>query len=999
MGANYVKLKISCLLSVLLLTISFSTSAQQSAGSVRGVVSDEFGGLIVGATVTVADANGVQKTATTDAEGNYAFPSLPPGRYTLTVVSPGFAVYENTELEIAAGANVQSNVTLSVAIEQAEVTIEAESPISTEPENNAGALVLRGTDLDALPDDQDDLAEALQALAGPSAGLGGGETYIDGFSDGQLPPKESIREIRINRNPFSAEYDRLGYGRIEIFTKPGTDKFRGQAFFNFGDESLNSRHPFAPRRADFQTRRYGGNLSGPIKAGKASFFVDVERREVDDNSTINAIVLDPQFNIVPFTQVVLTPSRRTEISPRLDYQLNASNTLVARYSYEQGSAENSGVGEFNLLSRAFNTTSREHVLRLTETALINEKIINETRFQYIRRRNEQESQNSTVITRVSEAFTDGGAQVGFSFRDEDRLELQNFTSWSIGQHSLKAGIRIRHVSIDDVSPQNFNGTYTFSGGLAPQLDGNNQIVLDPATGLPLFVQLSSIERYQRTLVLNSLMFSPAEIRLRGGGATQFSISGGEPGARVTQIDAGPFIQDDWRIRPNLTLSLGLRYEVQSNISDRSDFAPRIAFAWSPGGRQGQRQNMVIRGGFGIFYDRFRENLTLSVVRSTGLRQQFVVTQNQPGGAAILDTFPNPPSVAQLTAFNVPQTTRQVAHDLQSPYTIETAFSIERQLPRNVTLSLSYIGARTLHVLRSRNINAPVPGTGTRPFGNVGNIFQYESSGIFKQNQFIVNFNNRLSRTFSLFGNYVLNFAKGDTDGANTFPANQYDLSSEFGRSSIDVRHRFTLGGAINALPWGIRLNPLFIATSGRPFNITTGRDTNGDALFTERPALATDLTKPGVVVTPLGIFDPNPFPGQEIIPRNFGHGPSFYTLNLRISRAFGFGPETAATGGGGRGAGGGGGRAGGGGGRGGRGGFGGGGRSGGGGNETGRRYNLNLSVNILNLFNHTNLGTPVGNLSSPFFGQSVSTGGGFGGGGGNQAAGNRRIELQARFSF
>src|SRR5687768_3447461 len=294
-----IKLKIS-LLAVLL--FAAGATAQQSSGTLRGKVADEFGGLIVGATVTVADASGVQKTATTDAEGNFAFSSLPPGRYTLTVVAPGFAVYENSEVELAAGANVQSDITLTVAIEQTEVTVEAESPISTEPENNAGALVLRGTDLDALPDDQDDLAEALQALAGPSAGLGGGETYIDGFSDGQLPPKESIREIRINRNPFSAEFDRLGYGRIEIFTKPGTDKFRGQAFFNFGDESLNSRSPFALVRAPYQSRRYGGNVSGPLVKGKVSYFLDIERRDIDDNRDINAVILDPALNPIPFIE-------------------------------------------------------------------------------------------------------------------------------------------------------------------------------------------------------------------------------------------------------------------------------------------------------------------------------------------------------------------------------------------------------------------------------------------------------------------------------------------------------------------------------------------------------------------------------------------------------------------------------------------------------------------------------------------------------------------------
>src|SRR5688572_25852762 len=423
-----IKLKIS-LLAVLL--FAAGATAQQSSGTLRGKVADEFGGLIVGATVTVADASGVQKTATTDAEGNFAFPSLPPGRYTLTVVAPGFAVYENSEVELAAGANVQSDITLTVAIEQTEVTVEAESPISTEPENNAGALVLRGTDLDALPDDQDDLAEALQALAGPSAGLSGGSTYIDGFSGGRLPPKESIREIRINRNPFSAEYDRLGYGRIEIFTKPGTDKMRGELSFNFGDKRLNSRNPFAPARAPYQLRRYGGNLSGPISARRASFFIDVERREISDNSTIRAIILDPAFNIVTFSQVVQSPSRRTTISPRLDYQLNDNNTFVARYTYTRSTSENAGVGDFNLLSRAYDTANQEHTLQLTETALINQKVINETRFQYIRRQSEQLSQNASVIVRVSEAFTGGGSQVGFSSHRDDRFELQNFTSWSM----------------------------------------------------------------------------------------------------------------------------------------------------------------------------------------------------------------------------------------------------------------------------------------------------------------------------------------------------------------------------------------------------------------------------------------------------------------------------------------------------------------------------------------------------------------------------------------
>ena len=325
------KMKLTALVMVTFCVLA--AHGQQSSGTLRGQVADEFGGLIVGATVTVADQTGVEKTATTDAEGNYAFPSLPPGRYTVRATAPGFASFENTDVEVTAGRTIPLDVILPVAIEQAEVTITAESPISTEPENNAGALVLRGEDLEALPDDPDDLSDALQALAGPSAGLEGGDTFIDGFSGGRLPPKESIREIRINRNPFSAEYDRLGFGRIEIFTKPGTDRLRGEVSFNFGDGRFNSRNPFATVRAPFQTRRYGGNLSGPLSAKRASFFIDVERREVNDNQIIKAVILDSAFNPTPFNQVVISPSRRTTLSPRLDYQLNDSNTLVARYTY------------------------------------------------------------------------------------------------------------------------------------------------------------------------------------------------------------------------------------------------------------------------------------------------------------------------------------------------------------------------------------------------------------------------------------------------------------------------------------------------------------------------------------------------------------------------------------------------------------------------------------------------------------------------------------------
>ncbi|MBA3320648.1 MAG: hypothetical protein H0T45_04270, partial [Pyrinomonadaceae bacterium] len=430
-----------------------------------------------------------------------------------------------------------------------------------------------------------------------------------------------------------------------------------------------------------------------------------------------------------------------------------------------------------------------------------------------------------------------------------------------------------------------------------------------------------------------------------------------------------------------------------------------------------------RGGFGIFYDRIGESLSLQANRFNGInQQQFLITD-----ASILDLaqftlggVTNVPTVDALTSFSQPQTTRLLADDLQAPYTIQSSLSVERQLPYNFTFSATYINARALHLLRSRNINAPLPGSIVRdannriisaafPLGAPGNFYQYESSGRLNQNQLIFGVQNRLNRNFTIFGRYSFNNARSDTDGANSFPVNQYDVSTEYGRaggnSFIGVRHRFTLAGTINA-PWGVRLNPFVIASSGQPFNITTGRDTNGDTLFNDRPAFATDPSKPGVVTTPFGAFDPNPTTGQALIPRNFGTGPSFFTTNLALSKTFGLG------GGGARGAAvaqdgsaGGGGRRGGGG-RGGGFGGGGGGRGGFGGEGSEGRYNLTFTVRFENLLNNTNEAPPVGNLSSPFFGQSISTAGGFGfgpggggGGGGNTSAGNRRVIGQIRFSF
>ena len=772
---------------------------QIGTGSLRGQVTDPSGAVIPGASVTASGPGGKVKVAATNQQGVYTITALGPGQYTVRVLAKGFAVFES-KVDLATSAAQTLNASLTVSAEQQEVTVTDQLHVDVDPSNNASQLVLKGTDLDVLSDNPDDLQADLQALAGPSVGPNGGQIYIDGFTGGRLPPKESIREIRINSNPFSAEYDKLGYGRIEIFTKPGSDKYRGTAFFNFGDDIFNSRNPFAPTKAPYQQRYWGGNLSGPLTK-KSSFFVDFDRRSIDDNATVSAFALDSNFNPAPFAETVLTPNVRTTVSPRMDYQLSPSNTLVLRYTWTDTNAKNQGVGQFTLPSRAFNNDTVEQSIQATETYVMSTRAINETRMQYIHTGNNQVGNQSMPAITVPQAFASGGSAVGINYTHTNQYELNNATSFTFAAHSLKFGGRLRGYAIDDRDMTNYNGTFTFT----------------------------NLASYQTTLLGLQQGLSPAQIRAAGGGASQFSIEGGTPIASFNQFDLGFFAQDDWRLRPNFTLSLGLRYETQNIISDRKDFAPRVGIAWGIGGGKTRTPKTVLRAGSGIFYDRFTQDLTLNSLHVNGIaQQQYVVYQP--------DFFiNNVPSLSSLGANQLQSAIWRIDGKLRAPYVIQSAIGVDRQLPRSTTVSVTYAFSRGVHQLRARDINAPLtgtfiqgaPGSGVRPFGTIGDIFQYEASGIFNQQQLITNVNSRISSKFSTFGYFTVGRARSNTDGATSFPANQYDLSSEYSRAAFDSRFHTFVGGSWTA-PFGLRFSPYISQNSGRPFNIILGKDVYGD---------------------------------------------------------------------------------------------------------------------------------------------------------------------------
>jgi Carboxypeptidase regulatory-like domain len=936
--------------------------AQTGLGSLHGTVTDPSGAAVTKATVTVTTPDGKAITTSSSATGSYEVKGLAVGLYGIKVAAAGFSDYEVDGIDVGPGQSQKMDVALSIATQQENVNVSEQAiGLDTSAESNVSQMVLTGKDLDALSDDPDELADDLQALAGPSAGPNGGQIYIDGFTGGQLPPKSSIREIRINQNPFSSEYDKLGYGRIEIFTKPGTDQYHGSFSVNGNSSYFNSTSPFATSTPAYDTTQYTGNFGGPMSK-TSSFFINFERRNIGDNAIVNAFVLDPTtFQQMPYNTSVPIPQTRTNVSPRMDFQLTPTNTLSVRYQWWQNVQNDQGVGQFALPSQAYDITTTENTVQISDTQLFGTRVVNETRFQYLGDRINQTPAETGATINVQGAFAGGGNSSGYNLDTQYHYEVQNYTSVLEGKHMFKFGARLRAERDNSSTNPNFNGTFTFN----------------------------SLDAYQITEqgIANGL--TPTQIRAAGGGAGQFAITYGTPTVSVNYVDAGLYFSDDWKWKPNFTVSYGLRWETQSDIHDHSDLAPRASFAWGLGGTN---PKTVIRAGWGVFYDRFAEQYVLQGQQLNGTTQlQYVVDQPDfypfvpPQGSPLLDTAKSFP------------TSYQLAPNLRAAYTMQTAVSVERQINKNANVAISYLNSKGVHQFLTRNINAPLPGTydpndptsGIRPYGDAaGNIYQYESDGEFEQNQLIVNANVKIGSKVSLFGWYTLNFVDANTSGAGSFPNNQYNLAENYGPTPYDVRNRGFIGGTV-VLPHGFRLNPFLVVTSGIPFNITLGQDYNGDSIFNDRPTFA-QAGVPGqdIVVTKWGTFNLTPLSGQTVIPPYYGTGPGRFSLNLRLSKTIGFGPETKSGGGGPGGPGGGHGPRGG--------GFG---SASGGpmsvGSSTNRRYNVTLSVNARNVFNNINYAPLVGNLSSPLFGEpNAIAGGPFG-----SSSAPRKIELQAMFNF
>ncbi len=942
----------------------------QNTGSLHGQVTDPSGAIVPGASVQLS-GGGKNFSAASGGNGSYSFGTLPPGTYTLDVNVTGFTPFSESNVSIVGGTSRMLNIPLSIATQEQQVEVTADTQqLDTSPEDNANAVVLSGKDLDALSDDPDEMQNELTALAGPAAGNGGSQIYIDGFTGGDLPPKSAIREIRINQNPFSAEFDKLGYGRIEILTKPGSDKLHGYIQASGNDSALNTSH-FVTSTPPYHQFFLHGSLGGPISK-RASYFVAVFARNSQNILIVNAAgtPTDPNYYLdhggSNFVQNLDNPQSRLHLTPRVDYQLTPSNTLSVRYQYNRGVDTGDGPGQYALASQAYNTHSIENTIQISDSQVFNAHLVNDTRFEYERDRDEQLPQDTSPTLTVQGAFTGGGSNDGTSRTSGDHYELQNYSTGTFKNHSLRFGTRLRAYRESDYSNAGTNGNYNFDSAAAF------------LAGTPSQGSVTKITNFN---------------------------------ARATLFDAALFYQDDWKVNRKFTFDYGLRFEAQNRIHDHADWGPRIGFAYALDGGKKRPPKTVIRAGYGWFFNRFSNASVIQAIHQNGLNQQQIVYSNPtyvPG---------QPPSGAGTVSSR--SATYSISPKVKAALDMQGAVGVDRTITKAISANVTYLYSRGIHQYLTDNINAPLydyatntliidPTTGQPevPFPGKGNLYQFQSEGVYRQDQLITSVNAR-ARNYSVSAFYVLGSMKSDTSGANYFPSRQDDIAFDYGRSSNDVRNRFFLL-ATTILPYGVQGSIFTIANAGAPYNITTGQDLNKDNQYNERPSVVdAGLCTPGSTqyyATRYGCLNITPNPGEKIIPYGSGRGPANFSANVRLSKNIGIGPKLKGHGGGGGEAGphgdggphGGGGP---------RGGLGPGGLSGSGSggffggphsHEAPRKYNLNFTVAANNVFNVVNLAQPSNVVSSQNFDKSLALAGQFFN---RNETSVRTIDLQMSFSF
>ncbi len=779
-----------------------ATQRQTDTATLRIVVKDPSGAVIPGALVQVKGAE--ERTAAvtrtdvpSDAQGVAMTAGLVPGRYTVAVSFPGFETLTIPDLRVRAGENKRDAVLKIQKVEDSVSVGRDKAAVAADPNSDRFNTVLSRDQINALPDDPDEMERVLKEMAGPGATI-----RVDGFRGGKLPPKSQIRSIRFMRDAYAAENHMAGMVFVDLVTQPGMGQLSGSMDFLFRDDALNARNAFTPEKGPEQTQQYTLNLSGTLRKERTSFSLSAAGTTLYDSANIFAGTLNGVH-----TNAIRRPSDRLNFNGRLDHALNNAHTLRGNVQTNANQAWNLGVGGYDLSTRAYSRRTDEALVRLSESGPLSRTLFAETRFQLRRQDNDAFSDLEARTERVLDTFTAGGAQQAGGRRSSD-IEFATNLDWALKKHAVRFGALVEGGWYRSDSRTNYLGTFVF----------------------------------------------PSRADYDAGRPASFTQRVGNPLVEYTHWQAGLFIQDDWRARSNLTISAGLRQELQTHLDDGLNLAPRVGVTWAPF----KNGKTTIRAGGGIFHDWLESEIYEQVLRVDGVKQRDLVVTN-PG-------YPDPLSGGIENV--LPASKYTLADDLVMPYRLLGNVGISHQFTPTVTANVSYTRTRGYDRFRGLNVNAPL--NGVRPDPTVGNVTEVQSTAEMRNQMFVTGLNFSIpARRMFLFANYAWMKQESNSEGPFALPANNYDLSGEWGPVAGVPRHNLS-GMFTSTVTKALRVSLAASWRSGTPYNVTTGYDDNGDTVFNDRPA---------------------------DISRNSARSEMMWDVNTRVSYAFGFGQRPPSTGG------------------------------------------------------------------------------------------------------
>lgn len=831
-------------------------SAQVITAEISGLVSDASGAVLPGATITARNlGTGFERVTVSAGTGLYSLLSLPVGPYTVTVEMSGFKTIVREGLELSLNQKVILDFKLSVATVKEEVTVIANAPLIQTTDGVIGQTITTEK-VDSIPI----LGRAYTGLIALAPGVGDSNTiagnayYANTYKiDGMENDSESVAgaqsrvtldavgEVQVLTNQFSAEFGRALGGAVNVITRSGTNQVRGRGFFYEQNGLWNAKNYFALSQPlpIFTTRNYGGTIGGPIKKDKAFYFISVER--ITDDRPV--VLRDPSGGP---SQTLNRPTRQLTAFSKMTQQLNAKHTFQASFLYDTSKADGEGVSGINQPSNGFKRHINNYLFIANDVGVLSPTVVNEVRFQYQRRM--QDSTPDTLqgpeIDRPS-SITGRNAGLPFGWT-ENKIQFTDTITKILGNHSVKAGVNIQQL---------FNSPWDYEGYFGGQYVFDTDKPFDP----------------------NDKSTYPIK----------YTLASGLPTTSLNNSILGLFVEDTWKVNPRLTVNLGVRYDreagpvvdVFKGFPDNNNIGPRLSFAWTPS----NDRKTSIRGGYGRFYYRMYGNMGVNLIVQGALPPYGIGTTNT--------TVINYPGYPNPTGPN-PRGTGTV-QSLQSggysdgtevtPYGDQVSIGFARQLGPTFAISADYVRTRESHDARAFDHNYPDPVTGLKPLSNFAQYWTFDTNGHMWYDGLMVRFDKRLSNRYQFNVAYTLAKTMDDTwplfisqgGGPEAWWNPGAEKTYSAGSSSnagYDERHRVVINGVVS-LPAGFAVSGVITAHSPHRFNITTGRDNNGDGILTDRPNLVN-----GVYV------DPGTGPGVAgNAPRNAGITGSYFQANARLS--------------------------------------------------------------------------------------------------------------------